>query len=76
MVQAGGADLAAGQLPDIAAKRARSAADPAALPDVVVNLAPLTDYEALLGAEVDQETEHDTGQETEPETIPETGDAP
>lgn len=62
------ADLAAGQLPDIAALRARFAADPAPLPDVVVHLAPLADYEALLGGDVDQET----AQETETET----GDAP
>jgi hypothetical protein len=66
------ADLTAGQLPDIAALRARFAADPAALPDVVVHLAPLTDYEALLGDDVDQET----GQETEQDTVPETGDMP
>jgi hypothetical protein len=60
------ADLAAGQLPDIAALRARFAAAPAVLPDVAVHLAPLADYEALLGGDVDQETPQET----------ETGDAP
>jgi len=45
------ADLAAAQLPDIAALRARFAPDPAALPDVVVHLTPLIAYEALLGAD-------------------------
>jgi hypothetical protein len=41
-------DLAAGRLPDLAALRRRFSADPAALPEVVVRLAPLSDYEALL----------------------------
>jgi hypothetical protein len=41
------ADLSAGQLPDIAA-------DPAALPEVVVHLTPLIAYEALLGGDIDQ----------------------
>jgi transposase InsO family protein len=45
-----GADLAAGQLPDITALRARFAPDPAALPEIVVRLTPLIAYEALLGA--------------------------
>jgi hypothetical protein len=45
------ADLAASQLPDIAALRARFAPDPASLPDVVVELTPLVAYEALLDAE-------------------------
>jgi hypothetical protein len=45
------ADLAASQLPDIAALRARFAPDPACLPDVVVELTPLVTYEALLDAE-------------------------
>ena len=49
------ADLAAGQLPDIAALRGCFAADPVALPEVVVHLAPLIDYEALLGGGVDQD---------------------
>ncbi len=44
------ADLAAGQLPDITALRARFAPDPAALPEVVVHLSSLIAYEALLGA--------------------------
>jgi hypothetical protein len=43
------ADLAAGQLPDLAALRERFAPDPAALPEIVVHLTPLTAYEALLG---------------------------
>jgi hypothetical protein len=53
------ADLASGQLPDIAALRARFAADPAALPEVVVHLAPLSDYEALLGDPFGPQTGHD-----------------
>ncbi len=43
------ADLAAGQLPDLAALRERFAPDPAALPEVVVHLTPLIAYEDLLG---------------------------
>jgi hypothetical protein len=46
------ADLAAGQLPDIAPLRERFAPDPAALPDVVVHLTPLIAYEVLLGADM------------------------
>jgi transposase InsO family protein len=46
------ADLAAAQLPDIVALRARFAPDPAALPEVVVHLTPLLAYEALLGADM------------------------
>ena len=42
-------DLAANQLPDMAALRERFAPDPAALPEVVVHLAPLSSYEELLG---------------------------
>jgi hypothetical protein len=49
------ADLSAGQLPDIAALRARFTADPAALPEVVVHLTPLIAYEALLGGDIDQQ---------------------
>jgi hypothetical protein len=45
-------DLAAGQLPDLAALRERFAPDPAALPEVVVHLTPLIAYEALLGYEI------------------------
>jgi hypothetical protein len=41
-------DLAANQLPDMAALRGQFAPDPAALPEVAVILAPLTDYEELL----------------------------
>jgi hypothetical protein len=41
-------DLAVNQLPDMAALRERFAPDPAALPEVVVHLAPLSSYEALL----------------------------
>ena len=43
------ADLAAAQLPDLPALRARFAPDPATLPEVVVHLTPLIAYEALLG---------------------------
>ena len=42
-------DLAANQLPDMAVLRERFAPDAAALPEVVVHLAPLSDYEELLG---------------------------
>ena len=42
-------DLAANQLPDMAALRERFAPDAAALPEVAVRLAPLSDYEELLG---------------------------
>ena len=42
--------LQAGQLPDITTLRARFAPDPARLPTVVVHLAPLSAYEALLGS--------------------------
>jgi hypothetical protein len=42
------ADLAAGQLPDLAALRARFAPDPARLPTVVVHLVPLKAYEDLV----------------------------
>jgi hypothetical protein len=41
-------DLAVNQLPDMVALRERFAPDPAALPEVVVHLAPLSSYEALL----------------------------
>ena len=44
------ADLAAGQLPNLAALRTRFAPDPAGLPEVVVHLTPLVDYDELLGA--------------------------
>ena len=62
------ADLAAGQLPDIAALRARFAADPAALPEVVVHLTPLIAYEALLGGDNDNRWEwrHDRRASTPP----------
>jgi len=49
------ADLAAAQLPDIAALRARFAPDPAALPEIIVHLTPLIAYEALLGADMDRQ---------------------
>lgn len=42
--------LEAAALPDMAALRARFAPDPARLPDVVVQLASLDAYEALIGA--------------------------
>ncbi|MBB6414434.1 hypothetical protein HNQ71_007144 [Mesorhizobium sangaii] len=44
------ASLQARRLPDMAALRERFAPDPARLPSVVVRLAPLNAYEALLGA--------------------------
>jgi hypothetical protein len=47
------ADLAAAELPDISALRARFAPDPAALPEIVVHLTPLIAYEALLSADTD-----------------------
>jgi hypothetical protein len=43
-------ELDAARLPDMAILRARFAPDPASLPGVVVRLAPLSDYEALLGS--------------------------
>lgn len=45
------ADRAAGRLPNIDALRQRFAPDPSSLPDVVVRLAPLSDYDALLTGE-------------------------
>lgn len=44
------ASLQARRLPDMAALRERFAPDPSRLPNVVVRLAPLNAYEALLGA--------------------------
>jgi len=44
------AGLEAGQLPDMAALREQFAPDPSSLPNVVVRLAPLNAYEALIGA--------------------------
>jgi transposase InsO family protein len=44
-------DVAADRLPDMAALRERFAPDPAALPEVVVELVPLTAYDALLVGE-------------------------
>ncbi len=41
--------LQQGQLPDLALLRAQFSPDPAALPQIVVNLAPLHTYEALIG---------------------------
>src|SRR3546814_915364 len=41
-------DLDEGRLPDIAALRTRFLPEPAALPEVVFELGPLTDYDALL----------------------------
>lgn len=45
-----GADLAARRLPDLDALWRRFSPDPARLPQVRVQLAPLTDYEALIDA--------------------------
>jgi hypothetical protein len=42
-------DLDAGRTPDMAALRRRFSPDPAMLPEVVVTLAPLSDYDSLLG---------------------------
>ena len=42
-------DLVANQLSDMAALRERFAPDPAALPEVIVHLTPLSAYEELLG---------------------------
>jgi len=47
------ADLDANRVPDMAALRARFSPDPAALPGVVVHLAPLSGYEVLLGRPVE-----------------------
>ncbi|MGI4794382.1 MAG: IS21 family transposase [Janthinobacterium lividum] len=44
------ADLTAARLPDLAALRTRFAPDPTALPEVIVHLTPLIDYDQLLGA--------------------------
>lgn len=41
-------DLAQDRLPDLAALRARFAPDPAGLPEVVIRLTPLADYDSLL----------------------------
>ena len=46
--------IAADQLPDMAALRTRFAPDPAALPEVVVQLTPLAAYEVLLGCGMGQ----------------------
>jgi hypothetical protein len=46
------ADLGAGRLPDIATLRARFAPDPACVPLVTVELAPLASYESLLGSPI------------------------
>jgi plasmid stability protein len=45
------AGLAEGRLPDMTALRARFAPNPRALPEVVVELAPLSAYDALLTGE-------------------------
>jgi len=42
------ADLGQDRLPDMAALRVRFAPDPAALPEVIVQLTPLADYDSLL----------------------------
>jgi len=44
------ASLRAHQLPDMAVLRERFAPDPSRLPNIVVRLAPLNTYEALIGA--------------------------
>lgn len=45
------ADVAANRVPDMDALRIRFAPDPAALPDVVVELVPLVTYDVLLAGE-------------------------
>jgi hypothetical protein len=45
--------LADGQLPDLNTLRSRFAPDPACLPAVSVQLASLSDYEALLDADTE-----------------------
>lgn len=50
LAEALSADLAARRLPDLDALWRRFSPDPARLPDVRVQLAPLTDYEALIDA--------------------------
>jgi hypothetical protein len=45
------ADLEEDRLPDMAALNARFAPDPAALPQVIVHLAPLSAYQALLSSD-------------------------
>jgi hypothetical protein len=45
-------DLAANQIPEIAALHERFAPDPAALPDVIVHLTPLSAYEELLDGQM------------------------
>jgi hypothetical protein len=44
------ADLDAGRLPDVKRLRTDFAPDPACVPHVVVQLAPLAAYECLIGA--------------------------
>jgi hypothetical protein len=41
-------------MPDMAALRARFAPDPAALPEVIVELVPLSAYEALLAPRAEE----------------------
>jgi transposase InsO family protein len=56
------ADLAAGREPDLAILRAQFAPDPASLPDIVVPLAPLLAYDALLDSSFLQTTRLRTGE--------------
>ena len=42
--------IAAGELPDMAAMRARFSPDPASLPDITVPVTPLSDYNVLMAA--------------------------
>src|SRR3546814_6436602 len=55
-------DLDAHRVPDMAALRARFSPDPAALPGVVVHLAPLSGYEVLLGNHVEARSEEPTSE--------------
>ena len=43
-----------GALPDIAELRRRFAPDPAALPEIAIPLAPLSDYDALMAAPIEE----------------------
>jgi hypothetical protein len=49
------ANLEAGQLPDMTVLRRRFSPDPESLPNVVVHLASLNAYEALVGAVVTED---------------------
>jgi transposase InsO family protein len=56
------ADLDAGRVPDLAILRARFAPDAASLPDVIVPLAPLAAYDALLDSSFSSPTDVRVGE--------------